>query len=163
MTPGCDKDSGLSQSQSWMIKNHNAPGNCTFPQSGSKSCRCTGTRCSHSFSWQQWLLQAKHRHMIYDRKLLIGCSSKNSASLPWLAEARWHHSHFSHCFLQSVSIIKSEQHALLWSHYATWIHLSCLIGTSVILTQQELVHALTIATIHLNQLNKGPCVSVFIS
>ena len=61
---------------------------------------------------------------------------------------------FFFVFFPSVSIIKTEQQALLWSHYGAWFHLPLLIDTSVILPQQELVHALTIATIHLNQLKK---------
>lgn len=61
---------------------------------------------------------------------------------------------FLFVFFSSVSIIKSEQQALLWSHYGAWFHLPPLIDTSVILPQQEPVHALTIATIHLNQPEK---------
>ena len=56
-----------------------------------------------------------------------------------------------------VSVIKSEQHTLLWSNYGTRLRLPHLTETSLILPPEH-AHVLTIATIHLNvkKKKKGP-------
>lgn len=77
--------------------------------------------------------------------------------------AEWLSGCFVRSFLLPVSIRQPEQQALLWSHYGPWFPLPLLIDTPVISPQQEPVHALTIATIHLNQLKKEQRAFVFIS
>lgn len=73
---------------------------------------------------------------------------------PGVLKIDWlHYSHFANCFMV-MKMIKSEQ-ATLWSHYGACFNLPLLTGISLFVWQQEPVHSLTIATIHLNQLKKG--------